>query len=1012
MRLISRLLMTLPALLMSGSLLAQTTSTLTGTTTTEGTTLPGVTVTISSPNLQGDRTAVTGEGGGYSFSGIPPGPYTIKFDLAGMQTVTKTSIVPLGQTARADADLRLSAVAEAITVTASAPAALETTQVASTFTYEEIDELPIGRTPLAAASLAPGVNPNATFSGGQLSISGSPGYDNLVMVNGVVVTENVRSQALDLFIEDAIQETTVLTGAISAEYGRFTGGVVNSITKSGGNDFSGSLRDSFTNPKWTKTEKNPAFSVLAGAVTPRFQPDPIDILNEVYEGTLGGRIIRDRLWFFGAGRYFETTGEAFTGTTLIKYPTGAEETRLEGKLTATITPRHTVNGSYLEIDRTSINGSFGTILDLASLSNRADPQTLLSGHYSGILTPNLLIEGQYSERKYNIAVGSGSQFTDLVRGTLLLDRSRGNARFNSPTFCGVCDTESRDNDAWLAKATYFLSTGSFGNHNIIAGIEDFSEHRYANNFQSGSNFRIFVEKVNIDGSGNFFPVATAAPASAATPARTFIRHTPISVGANENDFATQSLFVNDSWELNRFFSFNLGVRYDQNNTVNGLGETVSDDKAVSPRLTAIWDPLGNGRHRLSASYNQYVSRIVEGPGTATDSAGQPATVDYDYRGPAINATANTVTTQQYIQMVFDWFNSQGGTSKVSLLRPGGARFVPGFGAVLNQSLASPVTDEIQLGYGVQVGRNAYAKIDLISRDWKNFYASRVDQSTPMTTTPLGIRSDAESIENSNEIERTYKAVQLQTRWNPTLLRTNFNMGLTYTWSELRGNDEGESANSGTGTNAPLSSYYPEYLGYANRLPVGYLGGLDQTHRARAWVGLDLPLPPVIGTVNLSVLHNFDSGAAYSLAGTIGTTGYTGAPTVAKYVNAPTTGTYFFSERGAFRFADINRTDVSVNYNLPILGLNFFVQGDMLNVFGNDEMVAFNTQIFAAGNAGVFTGLERFNPFTDTPKECNPVATSCAGQGAHFVKGQLFGLPTGFGSYQLPQLYRFSAGFRF
>ena len=64
-----------------------------------------------------------------------------------------------------------------------------------------------------------------------LSISGGAGYDNLVTVNGVVVGENTRGQMRPMYVEDAIDETTVLTGAISAEYGRFTGGVVNTITK-------------------------------------------------------------------------------------------------------------------------------------------------------------------------------------------------------------------------------------------------------------------------------------------------------------------------------------------------------------------------------------------------------------------------------------------------------------------------------------------------------------------------------------------------------------------------------------------------------------------------------------------------------------------------------------------------------------------------------------------------------------------------------------------------------------
>src|SRR5581483_8167706 len=84
---------------------AQTTATLTGVATTDGKPLPGVTVTIASPNLQGTRTAVTGDNGGYSFSALPPGEYSVTFELAGLATVTKRARLELSQSARADADM-------------------------------------------------------------------------------------------------------------------------------------------------------------------------------------------------------------------------------------------------------------------------------------------------------------------------------------------------------------------------------------------------------------------------------------------------------------------------------------------------------------------------------------------------------------------------------------------------------------------------------------------------------------------------------------------------------------------------------------------------------------------------------------------------------------------------------------------------------------------------------------------------------------------------------------------
>ncbi len=235
-------------LLMAGSLFAQTTGTLIGNVTSDGAPLPGVTITVASPQLQGTRMAVSDVNGNYRIGALPPGPYTVVFELEGMQAVTRNVTVNVSGTSRADAAMVLSAVSEAITVTAEAPAVLETTEIQTTVKEDLVESLPMGRTITATVQLAPGVN--NTGVGGNTVIAGAPSYDSVYYVDGAVVNENLRGQPQSVFIEDAIQETTVMTGGISAEYGRFTGGVVNTITKSGGNEFEGSLRDSFTDPSW------------------------------------------------------------------------------------------------------------------------------------------------------------------------------------------------------------------------------------------------------------------------------------------------------------------------------------------------------------------------------------------------------------------------------------------------------------------------------------------------------------------------------------------------------------------------------------------------------------------------------------------------------------------------------------------------------------------------------------------------------------------------------------------
>ena len=115
------LFVSLMALLCASALFAQTAATnssLQGTVTTEGVPLPGVTVTVSSPALQGTRTAITGDGGGYTFPSLPPGEYTIQYTLEGMAPITKKVSLKLATPGRSDAEMKVGSVTESITVTA------------------------------------------------------------------------------------------------------------------------------------------------------------------------------------------------------------------------------------------------------------------------------------------------------------------------------------------------------------------------------------------------------------------------------------------------------------------------------------------------------------------------------------------------------------------------------------------------------------------------------------------------------------------------------------------------------------------------------------------------------------------------------------------------------------------------------------------------------------------------------------------------------------------------------
>ena len=144
--------------------------------------------------------------------------------------------------------MRAAGVAETVQVTGELPAPIATPVVGGNFKQ---------RRDRTAGDAADDPGHRAALARGQRecrrtpvswSINGAFAFDNVFMINGVDINDNLFATPQNLFIEDAIEETQVLTSGISAEYGRFTGGVINAITKSGGNIFSGSGRINFLNP--------------------------------------------------------------------------------------------------------------------------------------------------------------------------------------------------------------------------------------------------------------------------------------------------------------------------------------------------------------------------------------------------------------------------------------------------------------------------------------------------------------------------------------------------------------------------------------------------------------------------------------------------------------------------------------------------------------------------------------------------------------------------------------------
>jgi Carboxypeptidase regulatory-like domain/TonB dependent receptor/TonB-dependent Receptor Plug Domain len=973
-----------PGLAQQGSL-----ATLTGTVMTEGAELPGVKISVTSPALQGTRSTVSSANGSYILPLLRAGDYTVTFELSGFQTHKQVMKLNSAQTNRLDAKLSLSSVAAEATVTASQETISQTQKVSTTFTAETLSKLPIARTFQAAVLLAPGTNgngPGSTGTAAVITISGAQSYESLFLVNGVVVNENLRGQALNLYIEDAVQETTTSTSAISAEYGRFSGGVVNVITKSGGNVFSGSFRTSFANDAWTAV--SPAKETRVQTVIP------------TYEATLGGPFVKDHLWFFGGFRSNDRSDQGGNQTTITKIPYvgGPIEKRYEGKLTFSITPQHTLTGAYQKIDQTNINGSQFSIMDLASLYNSTQPQQLYSGNYSGTLTPNFFLEGQYSRRDFTFH-GTGSPYTDIIRGTLLQDVQNG-TRYHTSTFCGVCQDELRNNENYLAKASTFYSSKELGSHNIVAGYDHYNDIRNANNHQSGSDYRV-------QGTTTYIRDNVIYPVWSNNGSSTVFQYNPIALLAQDTAFVTYGVFLNDSWQVTSRLSANLGLRYDKNNGKNSAGVTTANDSAWSPRLGLVYDVTGKGELRVNFYYGKYVQAIANNIADGTSAAGQPQTYRYSYNGPAINVgvtdatpLSQLITQDAAIQSIFDWYRANLAANKLIFAS---APSIPGLTAGINGTLISPSSEEFTTGVNGSIGKRGVFRVDAVYRKYSNFYSSRTDPTTGTVSDPFGRQFDFALTENTNDVSRKYLGLHTQASYRAL---DRLVLGGNWTWSHSYGNFDGE-----TSSNGPISTgihSYPEYFDPKWNLPNGDLS-IDQRHKVRLYGSYDIPVPSRFGSMSVSFLHSLDTGTPYGAVGTVATAAYVPNAAALPYKSAPTLENYYFTSRDAFRTPTINHTDLALNFGFKFhayTDFEIFVSPQITNLFNNQGVRVVNTAVLANSNSAA--NFAKFNPFTTQPVK----RTDTTDKTANWDFGPLFGTATSVTSYQNPRTFQVSAGLRF
>jgi len=893
----------------------------------------GATVTIKSPALQAERTTTTEADGTYIFRGLPPGTYTVSITKASMAPTEKSADVPLGGVAVVDMSMGL-ARTETVSVTADVSDVLATPTVGLNIKKDIVDKLPAPRTLSGIASLSPGVTTN-TPNANQLSINGAFAYDNVFLMNGIDINDNLFGSPQRLFIEDAIQETQVLTSGISAEYGRFSGGVVNAITKSGGNTFTGSFRSNMSNPTWSTLTP---FDVENNVVH-------TSKLNDNYEGTLGGPIIPDRLWFFGATRLANIQNQNTFDKTGVNYVDVNDNKRGEFKLTGSPSPNQTLQFSYINNHTTLTRPPFGFSIDPHTIYSGSEPNWIAGGTYRGLVHNNVFVEAGASERQFAF-INEGGTLTDIVNSPIIgLSQL---VHYNAPYF-DATDPEHRDNRQVYGNVAYSLERA--GRHDFKAGWEWYRSTRTGGNSQSATNY-VFDADYARDAQGLPVYDANNFLIPVFTPGATLLEHWIPVRGARMN-VDTNSLFLQDHWAMGRHFSADLGVGYEKVNseaTGNILGV---DTNTVVPRLALAFDPKGNGRYVFHATYGHYAGKYNETLIGANNNVGNPDELLGVYNGPAGQG-----------RNFAPGFDPANYTTVFGRFPTANVTIAPG--------LSSPITREFTASGGAQIGRHGYAQLTYVWRTTNNFIEDVIDianGTTDVVRDGVDIGTFTNVVwTNSNVPQRDYQGVVLEGRYQ---LRTNW---------QVAGNLTLQIKNSGTlegeATNQPgLSSVFLDYPG-ANGVPSIYdparhapYGPLSQYQRSklRLWTIYTWDLHRA-GTLNAAGIVRADSPLTYSLVAT-------GEPlsdiqqallTAAGYPDSPSSQSIYFSTRGSEKFNSITLLDLSLTYDLGVARtIRPFLKFDVYNLLNNQKLVTFDTTISANWD-GPVDALGLPTTFTKSP----------------------------------------------
>ncbi|MCU0288229.1 MAG: TonB-dependent receptor [Acidobacteria bacterium] len=643
--------------------------------------LPGVQVILESPALvTGQLNSITGAYGEYHFPGLAPGKYDLNFKLAGMTTIIYRGIqISAGKTSSLDIEMTLQSIEETINVEGKSPTIdRQKATGVSNLDIEFLDMIPTpNRSIMDYFNITPGITENTAHGSGQM--------ENSYNLDGVNMGDPVTGTPYVTFGMDIMEEISVQTGGLSAEYGSVKGSVLNIVTRSGGNEFHGTAGFYFDHE-----------TLQAGNTrgTDLYHPDESEKNGRKFQiepgFTLGGAIIKNKLWFFGnlnmISKQEYIPGYPHDKPTNQSIPPDQKEYFPYIKLTFQPRPADKFMVSYNYSDLITHHREASRYYNETTTLLQTTPTHVFNAHWTRNFGTNFYTNLKLAFIKFNMnlhAKSPGVQYSDWLTG------------FQTGTNWRNRDDYKRDRFQVNLDATTFIDN-VWGSHELKIGGE----------LQAAKTSWILETKPDpltnlawefdwpeyLGGSGIYYGFHIE------------------SFDRKEN-MLNYSLFINDTWNITRNLTLNLGLRYDYNSIIwpaqnqdeiplsNPWGLLVDRRifknvtplkwRNLSPRLGLVYDLFSDGKTLFKASWSSYV---------------MPNTVQW----------ANLAHPNGWYYWIDVYYGYTFVQISQSLTRPGGTKV-----GYKNHNLVAPTSSELTVGFERELSDNWSLGIRYIKKWDKN-----------------------------------------------------------------------------------------------------------------------------------------------------------------------------------------------------------------------------------------------------------------------------------------------------